>query len=181
MKKRTLALTLTLVTIMLLAGCSLVATKDTNAKPADSGNATFDPIAITENYSFTDPADLDFDARYVVYCDTNSVALSTLPAEYGVQAMYSILYAKEDAPKGDYELFVCDTAEHAETVAQAYAAQGMTLTATEEDPTVLYVFSDGDTMEATIITLESYGVVSDSKVSTYAEFMKTTYGGTLLD
>lgn len=178
MKKR--ILTLAFAAVLLLCGCSLIATKDADSNDASSGDATFAPVAMTDSYTFENPAELDFDARYVIYCDENSASVATMK-DYGVVSMYSIFYAKADAPVADYEFLICDSAESAKTIADLYASQGMTLTTVEGDENVLYSFSDGDTLEATIITMESYGLVSDSKVSTYAEFMKTTYGGTLLD
>lgn len=179
MKKR--ILTLALVAALLLCGCSLVATKDNgNNDAANSESATFAPVALTDNYTFENPAELDFDARYVIYCDENSSSVATMK-DYGVVSMYSIYYAKADAPVADYEFLICDSADSAKTITDLYASQGMTLTAAEGDETVLSSFSDGDTLEANIITMESYGLVSDSKVSTYVEFMKTSFGGTLLD
>lgn len=176
MKKR--ILTLALVAVMLLCGCSLIATKDAGSNDAGSNGAT--AVVMTDSYTFENPADLDFDARYVIYCDENSSAVATLK-DYGVVAMYSILYAKEDAPVGDYEFLICDSADSAKTIADLYASQGTTLKATDEAGVVLSSFSDGDTLEASMILMQSYGLVSDTTVSAYAEFMKTSFGGTLLD
>lgn len=178
MKKRLMLLAL--AAIMLLCGCSLVATKDAGSADADkSADAANAAVVITDKYSFENPADLDFDARYVVYCDQNSAMIAALPAEYGVQGSFSILFGKEDAPLGDYEFYICDTAEHAQALKDLYATTGTTLNLVEEDGRVLYGYSDGDTVEASIIVMQSYGMVEETTLSAYVEFLKTTYGGTI--
>ena len=173
------AILLTLTAAVLLSGCSLFATSG-----GDSGNGSggsTGAIKMTDSYSFEDPVGLDFDTRYVLFCDENSVMVSSVPAEYGIKASYSIIYTKDDAPVMDYEYFVCDSAEHAQATVDLYAAQGAALTAVESDPCVLYSTTDGDTFEANLMTFQSYGMISEAKVSAYVEFMKTSTGGTILE
>ena len=138
-------------------------------------------LQMTDSYTFEDPAELDFDTRYVLYCDENTKMISQVPAEYGVKAGYSIIYAKDNAPVADYEFFVCDSAEHAQAAADLYASQGQSLTAAEGDPCVLYSFAGADTFEASLVTFQSYGIISEATVSAYMEFMQTNSGGTILD
>lgn len=179
MKKKLMYIALmTLTAAFLLSGCSLFATSD-GKEGGNSGSSG--TVKMTGNYSFEDPANLDFDTRYVLYCDENSLVISQIPAEYGILASYSIIYAKDDAPVADYEFFVCDSAEHAAATADLYASQGQTLLEAEGDATVLYSFSDGDTMEATLVSIQSFGMISEATVSAYVTFMQSSTGGTLME
>lgn len=178
MKKNFLrAMLLTLAAVFLLSGCSLFASGGGDSGKGGSSGA----IKMTDSYSFEDPADLDFDTRYVLHCDENTAIISSVPAEYGILASYSVIYAKEDAPAADYEFFICDSEEHAQAAADMYASQGQTLTAAESDPCVLYSTTDGDTFEANIITFQSYGMIDEATVSAYVTFMQTSTGGTILE
>lgn len=159
----------------LLSGCSLFATNTGDAGSEGSSGA----IEMTEKYTFEDPADLEYAKRYVIYCDENSTAVA--PAkDYGVTAMYSILYADEnDQPLGDYEFMVCDTEENAEAVIDLYTSFGSALNTAEADPTVLYSSSDGDTFTATLAIFQSQGVISAATVSAYVEYFAGYSGGTV--
>lgn len=177
MKKFLRTALLAAMVLSLVSGCSLFAsgTGDKGGAGGSTGG-----VKMTDSYTFEDPADLDFDTRYVLHCDENSTMVAGIPAEYGVLSNYSILYAKAGAPAGCYDFFVCDSAEHAQAVADLYAAQGMNLTAAE-DPAVVYAFTDGETMEATLITIQSVGAAKDATLESYVEFMKTSTGATLVE
>ena len=179
MKKNLLnAILLTLAAAILLSGCSLFATGGDDKGGASGSSGA---VTMTGSYTFEDPAGLDFDTRYVLYCDENSQMISAVPAEYGIKGSYSILYAKDDVPVMDYEYFICDSTEHAQATVDLYASQGMGLTAAESDPCVLYSTTDGDTLEANLVTFQSYGAISEATVSAYVEFMKTNTGGAILE
>lgn len=180
MKKKLLSVSLlALAAALLLSGCSLFAT------PSESGNSgntdSSGAVKMTDNYTFEDPTDLDFDTRYVLHCDENTQMISQIPAEYGVLASYSVTYAKEDAPVADYEFFVCDSAEHAQATADFYASLGQNLETAESDPCVLYSAADSDTFEASLVAYQSYGMLEEATVSAYVTFMQTTTGGTILE
>lgn len=178
MKKFLRTALLAALVFSLAAGCSLFASGD--GKDGGAGGSS-GAVKMTGSYTFEDPADLDFDTRYVLYCDENSAMLSNIPAEYGIIGYYSIYYAKEDAPAGSYDFFVCDSAEHAQAAANLYAGQGMSLTAAEEDPAVVYAVTDGETLEANIIMMQGVGAIKDTTLSGYVDFMKTNSGATLME
>lgn len=178
MKKKLLGIVLTAgLMVSALSGCSLFTT-DT----AEASSETADPslaISMTEHYTFENPEDLEFATRYVIYYDENSAMISS-GSQYGLTAAYTIAYAdSEDAPVGQYDFFICDTAEHAQEVIDLYAAQGTTVTQTEEDPTVLYSVTDGDTLEGTLTMYQSMGVLKDTSVSAYVQYFASNAGGTL--
>lgn len=160
---------------MSLAGCSLFSTGSGDGEQ-ETGS---DPIKMTENFTFEDPADLEYAKRYVIYADENSALISSA-AEYGLKADYSILYADEnDQPLGSYEYMICDTEEHAQAVIELYAAQGSALTALEADPTVLHSSLDADAFMGSITAFQSMGFISETTVSAYAEFYSQTIGATV--
>ena len=98
--------------VSLLAGCSLFASNSDGGNGGSSGSSG--AVKMTDGFTFEDPADLDFDTRYVVHCDETSTFISNMDASFGIIASYSILYAKDDAPVAGYEFYICDSEEHAQ-------------------------------------------------------------------
>lgn len=161
----------------MLSGCGLFTSGGNEGGPSGSAG----DVKMTDSYTFKDPAGLEYETRYVLYCDENSNMVATA-ASYGVQAMYSVMYADgKDAPVAYYEFMVCDTAENAQAVIQLYATMGSALIATEEDPCVIYASSDADSMEAMLISFQSMGVISAATVSAYMEYYKTANGGIIVE
>lgn len=182
MKKKILFVVLAAaMTAMLLTGCSLIATGN-----GDDGNSSdFPAVEITDSFSFENPSDLDFDARYVLYFDENSNSVSAQADEYGMLAYYVILYAKEEQPVGRYEFYVCDTAENAENwlADEIYTTSGREVKIVDDDATVMQSLTTADgieELEAQIILCETAGIISEATVSAYVDFTVTT-GATLID
>ena len=176
--KKILCAVMTLV--MLAAMLTACGSTSGNEKPANEtpGNETvsYDPVKISENYTFEDPTDIEFDKRYVITCDETSPMVAAA-ASYGMSATYTIIYAKEDAPVAQYDFMVVDTEENAKAVIDLYASQGTTLKTLDEDATVLWASSDGDTVEGSLVALQSSGMISEATVSAYVEFYTQTIGG----
>lgn len=164
--------------VSMLSGCSLFTT-DTGDEGSNEGTDSSSAISMTENYTFENPKDLEFETRYVIYYDENSAMISS-GSQYGLTAAYTIVYAdSEDAPVGQYDYFICDSEEHAQDVIGLYAAQGSSLVQTEEDPTVLYSFTDGDTMEGTLAMYQSMGILDESSANAYVNYFVSNAGGVL--
>lgn len=177
MKKNLMRILMLVLAVSMLCGCSLFASGGRDSGAGSSSGA----VKMTDRYTFEDPADLDFDTRYVLHCDENSASIANIPADYGVLGSYSILYAKEDAPAGSYDFYICDSAEHAQACVDLFTAQGFSLAPTEEDPAVLYASSDGDTLEGTLVMMQGAGIVKDATISGYMEFLKTSTGAALVE
>lgn len=177
MMKKILCAVMTLVMLaaMLTACGSTSGNEKPGNEPSGTETVTYDPIKITEDYTFEDPTDIEFDKRYVLACDENSPMVSSA-ADYGMTAAYTIIYAKEDAPVASYDFLVVDTEEHAKALVDLYATQGSTLTAVDGNPTVLTSSMDGDTMEGTLVAFQSYGMISEATVSAYVEFYSQSIG-----
>ena len=128
--KKTLCLVLAVLMVMTLASCGLFTSDDGKEGPSGSKGE----IKMTDSYTFTDPSDITYEKRYVIYGDENSVFVSSA-ADYGMVAVYSIVYANaDDAPVVSYDFMIVDSAEHAQGVIDLYAAQGSTLMARDPPP-----------------------------------------------
>lgn len=158
------------------AGSTEAAATDSKAPEtteAGSGNA---PVKISDKLTFEDPADLDFDKRYVISCDETSPMVASA-GDYGMSACYIICYAKEDAPVAMYNYYVVDSEEHAKALIDLYATQGSVLEVSEQDANVVWNSMDGDTMEGTLVAYQSYGMISEATVSAYVQFYSESIGG----
>ena len=175
MKKILCAVMALVMLAAMLVGCGSTSNNGGN-KPADPETVSYDPVKISKNYTFEDPTDIEFDKRYVITCDETSPMVASA-ASYGMSAAYTILYAKEDAPVAQYDFMVVDTEEHAQGVIDLYASQGTALKALDDDATVVYASSDGDTVEGSIVAMQSAGIISETTVSAYVEFYSQTIGG----
>ena len=146
----------------------------TSAAPSGEG------VKITDAYTFTDPADLDFDARYVLYLGPENPAIA-MGAASGLTAQYIILYAKEEKALASYNISIYDTAESAKANAEAMAAMGTTMNPVEGDDTVMYSYSDASVMELVIGSLNGAGVIPDTKASSFANFQVEMNGAVLVE
>lgn len=180
MKKILCAVMALVMLAAMLVGCGSTSNNGGNENPgntpSDPETVSYEPVKITEKYTFEDPTDIEFDKRYVITCDENSPMVAAA-ASYGMSAAYTILYAKEDAPVAQYDFMVVDTEEHAQGVIDLYASQGTALKALDDDATVVYTSSDGDTVEGSIVAMQSAGIISETTVSAYVEFYSQTIGG----
>ncbi len=175
MKKLLCAILTIAMTAALLSGCDLFTS---GQKDEENPGSTSD-IKMTDNYTFEDPADLEYAKRHVIYCDQNSQGIASL-VPMGVKAMYVILYADEnDAPVYEYDYMIVESEESAKTLTDYYASQGRTITATEGDPCVLYITADADVVEGSFVALQAAGVLAETNVSTYVEFYSGYVGGTV--
>ena len=180
MKKILCAVMALVMLAAMLVGCGSTSNNGGNENPgntpSDPETVSYEPVKITEKYTFEDPTDIEFDKRYVIACNENSPMVAAA-ASYGMSAAYTILYAKEVAPVAQYDFMVVDTEEHAQGVIDLYASQGTALKALDDDATVVYASSDGDTVEGSIVAMQSAGVISETTVSAYVEFYSQTIGG----
>ena len=173
-----------LITVLLCLTLGLAATacgagKDKGSSDAgDAGQeTTVDKdfsLAMTDTYTYTDPQDLNFDQRFVLKGDESCKLLSDMK-NFGYTAtnVYQIIYAKDGEGAAEYDYYVTPDEASAQALAQFYTSQGQQVT---QEGNVLYSVMDGDTLQATIITLSSLGAMSGDTVEDYAEMMKSSYG-----
>ncbi len=145
--------------------------------PADSDTTqtpTGEGVKITGNYTFEDPADLEFDTRYVLYMGPTSEMVS-VSADKGQIAQYTIIYAKEDRAMAEYTLYVCDSAESAAAMLSEMEGYGMPVDLVAEDNTVIWSFSDEYVLEANIGIYQMAEMISETTASAYAQMYVTAY------
>lgn len=179
MKKKLVCIMTCIMIMSLMFGCSLFTNEDSSVKDTEKkDNAqTLEKdfsISMTDNYTFTDPQELDFDQRFVLVGDENSKLLSDMGnMGYAATKMYEILYAKDGVAVGEYQYFVTEDEESATELNEFYSSQGQKVT---QEGNVLYAYSEGDTIQATIITFATMGTLSDETPEAYIEMMKSFNG-----
>ncbi len=179
MKKKLSCITICLMAAVLMFGCSLFTDgKDSSAdtekkEQSQAPDETFS-IPMTEDYTFTDPEELDFDQRFVLVGDTNCKLLVNMAnMGYAATSMYEILYVKDGTAVGEYQYFIAENEESATELNEFYTSQGQKVT---QEGKVLYAYSEGDTIQATIITFASMGTISEETPKAYLEMMKSLNG-----
>ena len=184
MKSRFFALLLVLaMAATMLTGCDLFTSGGGNANNSETGGSSeaggSTDIQITDKYTFKDPTDIEFEKRYVLYADANSVFVSSA-ADYGMTSAWTIAYGNaEDTTVGVYSFMIADTEENAQKIVDLYESQGQALSVAEEDPCVLYGYTDGETFDATIVMMQSMGAISETTLSAYIDWYCSNTGSTL--
>lgn len=178
MMKKLLSVSLAFAMIAaLLCGCGLFAEETDDDGGKSDGNSR-DPIKVTDSYTYKDPTDLDFDVRYVIYCDENSEAVAFM-ADEGMMAIYIVIYGKDGKPVRHHTIEVYDTAENTQAATDTYNGYGYGAVIADEDPTVLYYLQEGDELEATILGYIGFGEMKDDSIESYVESMHESWGGVL--
>lgn len=174
MKKVLCSVMVMMMLAVAFTGCSVFTTETNNG--GEEATGSYEPVKISEDYSFADPAELDFDKRYVLTCDTSSQMIASA-SDYGMVASFNVYYEKEGVPVAEYDFFVVDSADHAQALISLYEQQGSVLTQLEGHPTILTSSVDGDTLEGNLVAFQSYGMISEAKLSAYVTFMAESMGG----
>jgi len=179
MKKKLICIVTCIMMMSLMFGCSLFTNEDASDKETEKKNSTQEidkdfSIRMTDDYTFTDPEELDFDQRFVLVGDANSKLLSDM-ANMGYEAtnMYEILYVKDGTAIGEYQYFVTADEASATELNDFYTSQGQKVT---QEGNVLYAYSEGDTIQAAIISFASMGTISEETPEAYIEMMKSFNG-----
>ena len=190
-KKITSIFVALLMCITMISGCAekpADTSSDTNevasesSEPAVSADQSSDEsgVQITENYSFYDPDDLEFDTRYVLYMGPES-SLVAPTVEKGELCQYTIIYAKEDTPVAEYSLYVCDSVESAQTIKDEMESYGMVVDLAEEDNTVISSYSDETVIEANLSVYQMAELVKDTTASAYVDMYVSQYGASKVE
>ncbi len=174
MRNKLIAILMCVVLGIMMAGCG---SDDSDSKSEDNApeiDKDFS-IAMTDNYTFTDPEDLDFNQRYVLVGDESCKLLSDMK-NFGYTAtnVYQIVYAKDGVAAGEYDYFVTPDEASATELAEFYSSQGQNIT---QEGNILYASVDGDTLQANITLYASSGnSMSEETVEAYVEMMKNFNG-----
>lgn len=131
-------------------------------------------LQMTDSYTFTDPQDIDFDQRFVLKGDESCKLLSDMAnMGYPATAIYDIVYANDGAAAAEYQYFVAADEAGAASLAEFYTSQGQQIT---QEGNVIYAYTEGDTLKASIATMASMDTITEETVEAYIEMMKSFNG-----
>ena len=83
-------------------------------------------MKVTDKYTIADPADIDFDTRYVLYGDAACAGVTSVPAkdsngvETKVECLYEILYLKDGQAVAEYKYYLSRSEEGAQALQNAF-------------------------------------------------------------
>lgn len=150
------------------------------AASEDQSSNNSSGVQITENYTFYDPENLEFDTRYVLYMGPES-SLVAPTVEDGELGQYTIIYAKEDTAVAEYSFYICDSVESAQTIKDEMESYGMVADLVEEDNTVISSYSDETVIEANLSVYQMAELVEDTTASAYVDMYVSQYGATVIE
>lgn len=177
MKKLLCAVLTAAMLVMLFTGCSLFTA---GGDDGNSGGNSAGDIQVTDNYTYTDPAGLDFDTRYVIYNDRTTEWVAWSIEEFGQIAIYTIIYAKDDNVVGSYEISTFDNTDGAQEYAQMYVDMGIGGRTLDEDPTVVFHEDDANTIEVNLANAVAWGHISEMSASAYVDYLVDFMEGKLI-
>ena len=173
MKRKWIAMRFCVLAVSVFGGCGLFTSGDSDEDSAGDETQQQEvqedfSIPMTDTYTFTDPGDLEFDARYVLTGDENCKLLGDMKNfGFSVSAMYDIVYALDDKPVREYQYFVCPDETSAADLAEYYTSQGQQVI---QEGQILYATVSGDQVEALITLHTSSGSMSGDTVKDYVDF-----------
>lgn len=151
-----------LLCALALTGCGLFTDGETG-----KGN---EAIVLAEDYKITDPEDLDFDTRYVLYGDASNATLQ-LYASMGItiDEAYVIIYEKDGKAIAEYDYYAF--ADETSATTFLGVAVGMEL-----EGLIGKNVQTQDMIDATIAMMISGGAMAGETAEDYAKMYETAYG-----
>lgn len=156
-----------------LTGCSIFAPADDANKPEvgnDASTAVGKEIKFTESFTITDPADLDFDTRAVLFADVSNPTLQMYTSMGAtVNEAYIIIYGKDGKPVAEYDYYLfADEASAGVFTAMAPAMQLTGLVGVN--------VQGSDMVEATSAMMQAQGLMADDSFDAFVQMYQTVYG-----
>ena len=127
--------------------------QDTGEAITGTGREESYSIPMSRLYTFTDPADIRFDTRYVLYGDSScNMARGLSNQGYSVEGVYEILYTYQGKCTGEYQCYVMDSEADAigayNYLSQYYYGENSHC---ERHGDVVFIVNDGDYVQETYI------------------------------
>lgn len=142
------------------------------SQEAAEGEEVF-TIPMTEDYIYGDPDGLEFDKRYVYKGEKGCKLLTDMEnMGYFADAIYEILYAKDDKGVAEFQYFVCPDEESATALNEFYASQGQQVT---QEGNILYSYVEAEVLQANISLFSSLNGTADT-TEAYLEAMTSQQG-----
>ena len=121
-------------------------------------------------FELKDPADLEYDTRYILSGDSSN----GFAAQCGAEKVYIVFYAKDGAPLGQYMYYVMDSVASAESLAAEN--EGWTT-----DANAACTNYDGAYVQDYIDLYAQYGMMSEATLDAYVQLFVSGYGLMLED
>lgn len=155
-----------------LGGCSSSG-KDQKAETSEKAEQLGGEIKITDEFTFTDPEDIEYDTRYVYRGGPECGMLSSYSeSDIGINDVFVILYANGETAVAEYQYYVFADEASEQAMADAIQMQGAVM---DTDGLVGWIIQDADVLEANIASVASFGLISDETASAYTEIYTQTY------
>jgi hypothetical protein len=82
-------------------------------------------VKVTDKFTITDPEDIEYDTRYVLYGSEDCIGVTSVPkkdngVETKVESLYVVLYVKNNEPAAEYRYYLSKSEEGAQAVKRAY-------------------------------------------------------------
>lgn len=127
-------------------------------------------IQITKDYAFTDPDDVQYDARYAAYGGKEC----PYAAQAGAEGFCEILYSENGKAAAEYKLYIMADEGAAKAQKETMAAGGMDVTLSRGN--VVCAYSDGEYIQQTIDLYVQYGLLEEATAKAYLDAMFGQYG-----
>lgn len=126
-------------------------------------------IKMSDLHTFTDPSNISFDKRYVLYGDSKCTpARAIASTKYNCKSVYVVLYAKNGKAVGEYKCYVMNNVADAQglttELSKYYNGGGMSCGRWND---VVYVHSSGEYVQTSIDTYYKQGAIKSATPEAY--------------
>ena len=126
-------------------------------------------IKMSDRYTFSDPSNISFDKRYVLYGDSKCTpARAIASTKYNCKGVYVVLYAKDGKAMGEYKCYVMNNESDAQgltaKLSEYYDGGGMSCGHWND---VVYIYSDGNYVQTSINTYYKQGSIKSATPEAY--------------
>lgn len=155
-----------------------VTTTASEAVTTDSGDNTGSEdskVKLSDTFTHEDPADIEFEKRYILYSAQSPEILGLYKDSYGVELLeeFFILYGdKDDVPVRSYNYYICATEEDAANLMNQMKEYGGNATV---EGSVVISIADKDELKETIDYFIALGVMDEGTASAYAQANKEQF------
>lgn len=159
-------------------GSEAATTTASEAVTTDSGDNTGSgdsKVKLSDTFTHEDPADIEFEKRYILYSAQSPEILGLYKDSYGVELLeeFFILYGdKDDVPVRSYNYYICATEDDAANLMNQMKEYGGNANV---EGSVVISIADKDELKETIDYFIALGVMDEGTASAYAQANKEQF------
>lgn len=159
-------------------GSEAATTTASEAVTTDSGDNTGSDdskVKLSDTFTHEDPADIEFEERYILYSAQSPEILGLYKDSYGVELLeeFFILYGdKDDVPVRSYNYYICATEDDAANLMNQMKEYGGNANV---EGSVVISIADKDELKETIDYFIALGVMDEGTASAYAQANKEQF------